>query len=81
MRFAAVALALEHADHAGAAEPAMHLDAPLLQLVGDDARGAHLLEADLGMRVQIAADRGEFVGIAVDAFDGWACLFIRCRGG
>src|SRR6185437_4153422 len=67
---AAAAVALEHADHAGAAEPAMHLDAPLRQLVGDDARGAHFLEADLGMGMQVAADRGEFLGIAVDAFDG-----------
>jgi hypothetical protein len=34
---AAVAVALEHADHAGAAKTAMHLDAPAFQLVGDDA--------------------------------------------
>src|SRR5471030_1094251 len=47
----------------------MHLDAPLRQLVGDDAGSADFLEADLGMRVQIPADRGEFVGIAVDAVD------------
>src|SRR6476620_10902100 len=67
---AAVALALEHADHTGAAETAMHLDAPLRQLVGDDAGGADLLEADLGMGMQIAAYGGEFFGIAVDAFDG-----------
>ena len=52
---AASALALEHADHAGAAEAAMHLDAPLRQLVGDDAGGADFLEADLGMGMQIAA--------------------------
>ena len=71
---AAGALALEHADHAGDAEPAMHLDAPLRELFRDDARGAHLLEADLGVRVQIPADRGEFVGIAFDTFDtGHVC--------
>ena len=70
----AAALALEHADHAGAAEAAMHLDAPLRQLVGDDAGGADFLEADFGMRVQIAADRGEFVGKAFDAVDvGHVC--------
>ncbi len=75
---AAVALALEHADDAGAAKAAMHLDAPLLQLVGDDARGADFLETDLGMRVKIAADRGEFVGKAVDAVDiGHGCY--PCR--
>src|SRR5216684_1368490 len=67
--FAPAALALEYADHAGTAEAAMHLDAPLRQLVGDDPGSSHFLEADLGMRVQIAADRGEFIGIAVDAVD------------
>ena len=77
---AAVALALEHADHAGAAEAAMHLDAPSLQLVGDDAGGAHLLEADLRMRVQVAADRGEFVGKAVDAVDGGHAVIQLQRG-
>src|SRR5580704_16404108 len=64
--FCSIALALEHADHAGAA---MHLDAPLRQLVGDDPGGADFLEADLGMRVQVPADRGEFVGKAFDALD------------
>ena len=72
------ALALEDADHAGAAEPAMHLDAPLRQLVGDDAGGADLLKTDLGMGVQIAPDSGEFFGIAVDAFDG-GHVVIRLR--
>ncbi len=71
---AAGALALEHADHAGDAEPAMHLDAPLRQFFRDDAGGADLLEADLGVRMEIPADRGEFVGIAFDAFNaGHVC--------
>ena len=48
----------------------MHLDAPLRQLVGDDARGADLLKTDLGMGVQVAPYGGEFFGIAVDAFNG-----------
>ena len=73
----ALALALEYPDHAGAAEPAVHLDAPTLELLRDDARRAHLLEADLGMRVQIPPDGGEFVGIAVDAFDGGHISLIR----
>src|SRR5471030_770601 len=47
----------------------MHLDAPLRQFVGNDPGGPHFLEADLGMRMQIPADSGEFVGIAVDAID------------
>jgi hypothetical protein len=66
---AARTVALDHADHAGAAETAVHLDAPALQLVGDDAGGAHFLEADLGMGVEVAPDSSEFVGIAVDAVD------------
>src|ERR1700738_2985030 len=71
---AASPLALEHADHTGAAEAAMHLDAPLRELVGDDARGADFLEADLGMRVEIPADRGKFVGKAFNAVDvGHVC--------
>lgn len=47
----------------------MHLDAPLRQLLGNDAGGTHLLESDLGMGMQIPADRGEFVGKAFDTFD------------
>src|SRR3984957_6874874 len=59
----------------------MHLDAPLRQSVGDDPRRAHLLEADLGMRMQIPADRGEFVGIAFDAVDvGHVCYPVAGEG-
>jgi hypothetical protein len=47
----------------------MYLDAPLRQFVGNDAGGTDFLEADLGMRVQIPADRGEFVGKGFDAVD------------
>ena len=64
-----VCSACPSADHAGAAEAAVHLDAPLRQFVGDDPGSADFLEADLGMRVQIPADRGEFVGEAFDAVD------------
>ena len=76
---AAAALALEHADHAGAAEAAVHLDTPLRQFVGNDPGSADFLEADLGMRVQIPADRGEFVGEAFDAVDVGHCIFIRLQ--
>ncbi len=62
----AVVLALQFAHHAGAAEAAMHGDAPALQQVGDDARGAHLLEADFGMGVKIVANGDEFVLILLD---------------
>src|SRR6266404_7407662 len=66
---ATTAFALEHADHAGAAETAVHLDAPLREPVGNDPGSADFLEADFGMRVQIPADRGEFVGKGFDAVD------------
>src|ERR1700751_741727 len=68
--FAAFALALEHADDAGAAKAAMHLDAPLRELLGDNAGGAHLLEPDLGMGVEVAPNGGQFGGVALDAVDG-----------
>src|ERR1700680_4962724 len=72
--FSPGALAPEHADHAGAAEAAVHLDAPLGQFVGDDPGSADFLEADLGMGVQIPADRGEFVGKGFDAVNvGHVC--------
>jgi len=45
----------------------MHLDAPALELVSHDAGGPHLLKPDLGMGVQVAPDRGEFVGVAFNA--------------
>ena len=71
---ATAAFALEHADHAGAAEAAMYLDAPLGQFVGHDAGRPDFLEADFGMGVQVPADRGEFLGIAFDAVDvGHVC--------
>jgi len=47
----------------------MHLDTPTPQLLGDDAGGADFLEPDLGMSVEVAANGGEFVGVAVDAID------------
>src|ERR1700685_1208952 len=53
----------------------MHLDAPLRELVGDDSRRADFLEADLGMGVQIPADRGEFVGEGFDAVDGGHVIY------
>jgi hypothetical protein len=40
----------------------MRLEAPFLELPGDNGRGPTLLEADLGMSVKIPSDRREFVG-------------------
>ena len=67
MRLRTAALALEYADDAGAAQPAMHFDAPLRQFLGNDAGRSLLLETDLGVRVQIAADRGQFIGEAFNS--------------
>ena len=39
----------------------MHLGAPFGELCRDDIGGALLLEPDLGMRVDVAADRGQLV--------------------
>ncbi len=38
----------------------MHLDAPFAELLRDDLAGAHFLEADFGVRVEIAAPFGHF---------------------
>ena len=48
-------------DHAGAADAGARLEAERAQPRGDDAGGAHLLEADLGMRVQVAPHGDELV--------------------
>ena len=53
----------QRTDHAGLADAARHLAAPALQLLGDDVAGALLLETQLGMHVDVAADRGQFVVI------------------
>lgn len=54
-------LAANHADHAGLADATMHFDAQRFQRASHDARGAHLLESQLGMGVQIAPQRRQFV--------------------
>ncbi len=46
------------ADHAGLADAGGDLDAPFLELLGDDAAGALLLEAQLGVGMDVAADGG-----------------------
>jgi hypothetical protein len=54
--------ALEQADHAGLADAALHLVAEGAEFLGDDAGGADLLEAELGVHVQVAPDRRDLVG-------------------
>lgn len=52
-------IAADHADDAGLADILGDLDAPFAQLVGDELGRAMFLEAELGMGVDVAADRRE----------------------
>ena len=47
----------------------MDRDAPLGELLGDQVRGALLLEAELGMGMDVAAQRGDLRRIGQDGFD------------
>jgi hypothetical protein len=49
-----VGTVFEHADDARFSDAAVHLDAERLELRRDEIRGALLLEAELGVRVQVA---------------------------
>ena len=66
----------QHTHDAGAAKAAMHLDPPFRQFCGDDVRRALLLEANLGMRMQIAPDRREFVVEDADIVDRGHCSWV-----
>ena len=59
----------QHADHAGVADAAVHLDAPFLQLARDQVGGAMLLQAEFRMGVDVLADGGEFGVVAADLVD------------
>jgi hypothetical protein len=62
--------AAAHDGHdAGLAHAGVVLDVERGQPLGHHVRGAVLLEAELGMRVQVAADRHEIVLPAADVFD------------
>jgi len=50
---------LQHADHAGATDAGSDGDAESIKRLGDDARGAMLLEGQFGVRVQVAINRVE----------------------
>ena len=60
----------QHADHAGLADAAMHLDPPFLQLRRDDGGGAVLLQPQFRMSVQIVADGGQCIVVATDVIEG-----------
>ena len=53
------AAVLDDAHHAGAAQAAVHRDAPVGELGGDQVGGALLLEAQFGVGVDVAPQRGD----------------------
>ncbi|CFW40320.1 Uncharacterised protein [Bordetella pertussis] len=55
--------------HARLAYPAMHLDAQRFQRAGDNARSTDLLEPQLGVGMQIAPQRRQFVMKQPDGFE------------
>jgi hypothetical protein len=59
-------LASLSADHPGAGDAAVHLDAPLGQQAGDDLRRSVFFEAQLGMGMDVATDVDE----ATDVCEG-----------
>ena len=59
----------QHANHAGRADAAMHLDAPFLQLARDEVGGAMLFQPEFRIGMDVLADRGEFAVIAADLVD------------
>ena len=58
-------------DYAGLADAGVVLDAQSRQVLLHDSRGPVLLEAQFGVRVQVAADAGELVVPAADVFVGF----------
>ena len=56
-------------DHAGLAQAAVDRDAPVGERLGDHVGGALLLEAQLGVGVDVAAHRGDLRGVGEDGFD------------
>ena len=56
-----VGSALQDGDHAGLADAGLDFQPELIKFVSDDAGGAVLLKAELGMAMKIAAARNQFV--------------------
>ena len=59
-------LATQHADHAGAADARAHVELGGVQPIGDDLRRPPLLERQLGMAMEVAAQHHQAVAPPVD---------------
>ena len=66
---ARAAAVLQDRDDAGRSHAAVDRDAPRRELRGDQVGGALLLEAELGMGVDVAPERGDLGGVGEDGFD------------
>ena len=58
------------AHHAGLAHAAMKGNAPLRELCGHEVGGAHFLETQLGVGVDVAAQRGDGGRLGGDGVNG-----------
>jgi len=65
-----VALAADHTNNTRFADTGVMLDARRSELASDDLRGAVLLEAELGMGVQIATQCRQLGVVLAQVFDG-----------
>ena len=73
-------LALQHANDTRLANVSVNLNPPALEQICDNARGTHLLEAKLWMRMQLAADCRQFFGVVFNAIDKFSCPASAARG-
>ena len=60
---------LDDADHAGLAQAAVDRDAPFGELGRHHVGGAHFLEAQFGMGVDVAPDGGDGGGLGDDGVE------------
>jgi hypothetical protein len=68
-------VSVQHAHHAGAAHAGADLELRRVQTLRDDLRGTPLLVAQLGMPVEVAAQREQAVGVTGGLFTPLrACL-------
>jgi hypothetical protein len=63
--------AAEQANHAGLADAGHHLIAQRPKLLGDHTRGADLLEAKLGVHMQVAPDSDQLVVECLGLGEKW----------